>query len=349
MSIEREPFGKTKDAQLVERFTLRSARLLAKIITYGGKITEFHSPDRSGNVGNVVLGHDNLECYLTDRAYLGTLVGRVCNRIARGTFTLDGAEYKLPLNDGPNTLHGGTIGFDKVIWEPTIRDTSADTPALELRYTSPAGQDGFPGTVRATVLYTLTSDALRIDYTATTDKATPINLTNHSYFNLKGPGSGDVLDHVVTINASRYTPVDETLIPTGEIAPVAGTVFDFTTPTPIGTRIKQVPGGPPIGYDHNYALDTQGDVSKLATRIVEPTSGRVLETFTTQPGLQFYSGNFLDGSIHGIGGAYQQYGAFCLETQHYPDAVHHLNFPSTILRPAETYRQTTIYRFGAAQ
>jgi aldose 1-epimerase len=344
MSIQRQSFGKTPQGQEVDLFVLRprDGKLAAKMITYGGHVTELHAPDRQGNPGDVVLGFDRLDQYLKDTSYIGSLVGRFANRIAGGRFTLDGAEYHLPVNNGPNTLHGGTVGFNRVLWKAQPRESDPNCPALELRYTSPDGQDGFPGTVEVTVIYTLSGDSLRIGYTATTDRATPVNLTNHSYFNLRGPGSGDVLGHVLMLNASRYTPVDDTLIPTGEIAPVKGTPLDFTSPTPVGRRISQVSGG---GYDHNFVLDTNGDLSKPAGRVHEPTSGRVLEFFTTEPGVQFYSGNFLNGSAHGIGGAYGKHGALCLEAQHFPDSVHRPGFPNTILRPGQTYRQTTIYRF----
>ncbi len=345
MSIQRQPFGRTNDGRDVEQYVLRSGKLLAKIITYGGRVTELHTPDRNGQSGNIVLGHDQLGAYLNDKAYLGTLVGRVANRIAGGTFTLDGVEHRVTKNVGNNTLHGGTTGFDKVVWQATPQD-SADAPSLRLHYTSPDGQDGFPGTLEVAVIYTLSGDSLKIDYTATTDRATPVNLTSHGYFNLRGPGTGDVLGHVLMLDASQYTLVDDNLIQTGQMAPVRGTLLDFTRPTPIGQRIHQVPAAPPGGYDFNYVLDTKGDLSKLAARVTEPTTGRVLEVYTTEPAMQFYSGNFLDGSIRGIGGAYNKHGAFCLEAQQFPDAVHYPNFPSTILRPGQTYRQTTIHKFG---
>jgi aldose 1-epimerase len=343
MSIQRAPFGKTRSGDQVEQFILspRDGNVSCKILTYGGYLSQLCVPDRNGKIGSIVLGFDQLDGYLDDKAFIGALIGRFGNRIARGQFTLDGNEYHLPINNGPNTLHGGTTGFDKAVWKPLPCDSN-EKPSLELRHTSPDGDNGFPGTVETVVIYTLSSDSLRIDYTATTDKPTPINLTNHAYFNLRGPGSGDVLGHVLTINASHFTPVDDTLIPTGEIATVKSTPFDFTNAASIGQRIAQIPGG---GYDHNYALDTQGNLSRTAVRVHEPASGRVLEVYTTEPGVQLYTGNFLDGSVKGIGGAYNKHGAFCLETQHFPDSVHHPNFPSTILRPGQTYRQTTIYRF----
>jgi aldose 1-epimerase len=346
MSIEREDFGQTADGQPVERFVLRSpgGKLSTRIITYGGHVTELRVPDRSGAVENVVLGFDNLAGYLGDHPYFGSIVGRYANRIANGRFTLDGREYTLPQNNGANTLHGGTTGFTRVVWKPAPTE-AAGVPSLRLEYISPDGQDGFPGTMHATVVYTLDDRDLRIDYTATTDKPTVVNLTNHSYFNLRGAGRGDVLGHVLTLSADAYTPVDAALIPTGEIAPVKGTLFDFTQPTEIGKRIAQVPGG---GYDHNYVLSTAGDLSAPAARALEPISGRTMDVYTTEPGVQLYTGNFLDGTIHGRGGAYGRHAGFCLETQHYPDSPHHPSFPSTVLRPNQMFRSTTIYRFGAA-
>src|SRR5262245_28779131 len=323
MSIDHHPFGHAGESQPVELFVLRSRHnLIAKIITYGGRLTEFHTPDRDGFSGNIVLGYDRIEPYLADKAYIGTLVGRVANRIAGAKFTVDGIDYHLPATNGANTLHGGLIGFDKVIWRAEPRD-STDSPSLSLHYTSPDGQDGFPGRVDCTVVYCLTDDALRIDYSAITDKPTPINLTHHAYFNLKGPGTGDVLDHRLMLAASGYTPVDDNLIPTGEVRSVEGSPFDFRSPARIGERIGQTGGG----YDHNFALDTEGNVSKRAARLTEPTTGRALEVFTTEAGIQFYSGNFLDGSLSGIGGMYHKHGALCLETQAFPDAVHHSQFP----------------------
>jgi aldose 1-epimerase len=342
MSIDRKPFGTTSRGQKVEMYTLRSSAspVWASIMTYGGHVTELHTPDRNGKLGDVVLGFATLAEYEKQNAYIGSLIGRVGNRIAKGTFTLDGKTYHLPTNNGPNTLHGGLIGFQSVVWEAEALDHAA-TPALKLTHVSPDGEDGFPGNLRTTVVYTLDGNGLKIDYTATTDKATPVNLTNHAYFNLKGPGQGDVLGHVIMLNAGRYTPVTADLIPTGELPSVKGTPFDLTKPIAIGAHIHEIPGG---GYDHNYVLDTNGDLNKLAGRVVEPTSGRMMELYTTEPGVQFYTGNFLGGTS-GIGGTYVKHGAFCLETQHFPDSVNHPNFPSTILRPGQTYRTTTIYRF----
>ena len=346
MSIQQQPFGTAPDGSPVSLFTLRSTgKVFAKIATFGGRVTELHAPDRNGNVGTILLGHADPEGTLGDRICLASITGRFANRIGLGRFTLDGKQYQLAINDGRNTLHGGPVGYQSVNWTPEPHD-SAGAPSLTLRYHDPDGANGFPGNVDVTVVYTLQGASLRIDYSATSDKPTPINLTNHAYFNLRGPGSGDVQAHVLTLNASHYTPVGEGLIPTGQIAPVQGTTLDFTKPAPIGARLTQVPIQPPVGYDHNFVLDTKGDLSKFGGRVVEPTTGRVLEFYTTEPGVQLYTGNFLNGSVSGIGGTYHQYGAFCLETQNFPDAPNHVNFPNSILRPGQTYRSSTIYRMG---
>jgi len=297
----------------------------------------------------VVLGFDNLAGYLGGHPYFGAATGRVANRIAKGKFTLDGKEYKLAVNNPPNSLHGGLKGFDKVVWK--AEDASGPVgPAVRLGYLSPDGEEGYPGNLAVTVTYTVTQSAeLKIDYTATTDKATPVNLTNHTYFNLAGPASGTILGHELMLAADQYTPVDDTMIPTGEIRPVQGTPLDFTKPATFGARIDEIKGEPG-GYDHNYVL--RGDHNKpvLAARVREPKSGRVLEMLTTEPGVQLYTANFLDGTLRGKGGVvYKKHQAFCLEAQHFPDAVHHASFPSTILRPGATYAQTTIYRFSALQ
>jgi aldose 1-epimerase len=307
-------------------------------------------PDRSGKPGNIVLGFDRLEPYLAGVPYFGSTIGRVGNRIAKGTFRLNGKTYKLATNNGPNHLHGGLKGFDKVVWKAEVAAAGA---TVRFSYHSPDGEEGYPGNLDVAVAYTLTdANELHLDYTATTDKATPVNLTNHSYFNLAGEGSGGILDHVLAIYADQLTPVDDTLIPTGKLAAVKGTVFDFTTPTAIGARIAKVPIAPPVGYDHNYVLRPRGNMAgsglTLAARVTEPTSGRVMEVRTTEPGIQFYSGNFLDGTIKNRKGVpYEKHAAFCLETQHYPDSVNHPNFPSTILEPGRTYRTTTVYAFSA--
>ncbi len=342
--IAKVEFGKTQEGVPVELYILTNGRgMTAKIMTYGAIVTELIVPDRSGKPGDVILGFDDLRQYLAKHPYFGAIVGRVGNRIARGRFTLNGVEYTLATNDGPNHLHGGVKGFDRAVWkaEPS---TTSDGPSLKLTYTSKDGEEGYPGNLSSTVVYTVSAkNELKIEYKATTDKATPVNLTNHMYFNLAGPGSGDVLGHEVTILADRYTPVDERLIPTGELAPVKGTPMDFTRPVAIGARIAQVKGG----YDHNYVLNSGGSKTPvLAVRVRDPKSGRLMEVLTTQPGVQFYTGNFLDGSLTGIGGTYRKHYGFCFETQHFPDSVNHANFPTTILEPGKTYHEVTIYRFS---
>jgi aldose 1-epimerase len=342
----KSDFGQTADGTKVDLYTLTNANgVVAKITNYGGIVTELHVPDKAGTTADVVLGFDDLKGYLGSHPFFGALVGRVANRVAKGKFTLDGKEYSLFVNNGPNALHGGKKGFDKRVWQAAPVSGAGGAPALRLTYHSADGEEGYPGNLDATVTYTLTDDNdLRIDYEATADKATPVNLTNHSYFNLAGQGKGTILDHVMMIAADQYTPVDDTLIPTGELKSVKGTPMDFTTPTPIGARIQQL-GGKPVGYDHNYVLRPN---AKPAVRVKDPKSGRVMEMTTTEPGVQFYTGNFLDGTVKGKGGAvYPQYGGFCLEAQHFPDSVNHPNFPSVILRPGQTYRQTTAYKFSA--
>jgi aldose 1-epimerase len=346
--IQKAAFGKTKEGTAVDIYTLTNRHgMVAKITTYGATLTELLVPGKTG-VTNVVLGYDRLEPYLAGTPYFGATVGRVGNRIAKGRFTLSGKTYTLATNNGPNHLHGGNKGFDKVVWKAEPAQSPAG-PSLKLTYRSPDGEEGYPGTLDVTVVYTLTdAGEVRIDYTATTDKATPVNLTNHSYFNLAGDGSGDILGHELMVNADQFTPVDATLIPTGELKGVKGTVFDFTAPTVIGARIAKVPIEPPVGYDHNFVLRGGGGTLTLAARVVEPKSGRTMEVLTTEPGLQFYSGNFLDGSLKNRTGVpYQKHAAFCLETQHYPDSINHPDFPSTVLEPGTTYRTTTVYRFGA--
>jgi aldose 1-epimerase len=346
------PFGETPDGQPVRRYTLRNRRgVTVRAIDYGGIVTSIETPDRDGCLADIVLGFDALEPYLTGTAYFGALIGRYGNRIARGRFTLDGATYRLATNDGPNHLHGGVRGFDKLVWdvEPFERD---DGCGLVLRYVSPDGEEGYPGTLVTTVTYTLTDeDELILDYHASTDRATPVNLTHHSYFNLAGAGSGDVLGQELTIAASAFTPVDASLIPTGEIRQVAGTPFDFRVPTPVGARIDaddtQISIG--CGYDHNFVLDRNGDGLALAARLVDPVSGRTLEIHTTEPGLHLHSGNFLDGSRRGRDGRpYGRRSGLCLEIQHFPDSPNHPGFPSTILRPGETLCARTAHVFGTA-
>jgi len=356
-AVQKASFGTTKEGAAVEIYTLTNRNgVTAKVMTYGATLTELLVPDKTGTPGNIVLGFDTVEPYLAGVPYFGCTVGRVGNRIAKGTFTLGGKTYKLATNNGPNHLHGGLKGFDKVVWKAEVVPAK-DGQAVKFTYRSPDGEEGYPGNLDVAVVYTLTdANELRLDYTATTDKATPVNLTNHSYFNLAGDGVGTILDHVMMIAADEMTPVDDTLIPTGKLAPVKGTVFDFTTPTAIGARIAKVPIAPPIGYDHNYVLrkaegggrEAGGGGLTLAARVTEPNSGRVMEVRTTEPGIQFYSGNFLDGTIKNRKGApYEKHAAFCLETQHYPDSVNHPNFPSTILEPGQTYRTTTVYVFQA--
>ena len=349
--IERQAFGSTKDGQPVDVYTLRNANgVEAHILTYGGIIQSLKVPDRNGHFGDVVLGYDTLEEYEKASPYFGCLVGRYGNRIAKGKFTLNGQTYTLAVNNGPNALHGGLKGFDKVVWAARVTAGFLG-PALELTYTSKDGEEGYPGTLKVTAVYTLTSDnGLRLDYTATTDKDTIVNLTQHSYFNLAG--HGDILGHVVYLNADKFTPVDSTLIPTGELRPVEGTPFDFRTPTAIGARInvdeEQIKYGG--GYDHNWVINKPAGQLGLQARVTEPTTGRVLEVLSTEPGLQFYCGNFLDGSITGKGGwVYQRRNAFCMEPQHFPDSPNKPEFPSVVLRPGQVYRNTIIYRFTTAK
>jgi aldose 1-epimerase len=337
----------------IEVFTLTNSHgVELQAITYGGIITSLKVPDRSGRVVDVVLGFDSPDSYLKDPPppFFGALIGRYGNRIAKGTFTLDGTVYTLATNNSPNHLHGGNKGFDKVMWAGDTRQTG-DGASVVFTRTSPDGEEGYPGTLQARVTYTLTDrNELVVDYQAKTDKATPVNLTQHSYFNLAGAGSGDILGHELLINADRYTPVDATLIPTGELASVAGTPFDFRKATPIGARIgedhPQLKNGK--GYDHNWVLNRTGVGLQLAARLTDPSSGRTLEIRTTEPGLQFYSGNFLDGTITGKGGhKYAFRSGLCLETQHFPDSPNHSNFPSTILRPGQSYDSKTVFAFSA--
>lgn len=350
MHVTRESFGRLPDGQQVELFTLTNAHgVQVKVITYGGIVMALEVPDRTGTLADVVLGYDNLEQYLEDSPYFGAIVGRYGNRIAGGGFTLDGVTFTLATNDGRNHLHGGIRGFDKVVWrgEP-VRDQHA--VGVQLRYLSQDGEEGYPGRLDAVVTYRLTdADELRIDYEATTDRPTIVNLTHHSYFNLAGQGSGDILGHLLQINADRFTPVDAELIPTGELRSVEGTPFDFRRPTAVGAHInladEQLRNG--RGYDHNFVLNSGGDSLALAATVYEPTTGRVMEVFTTEPGIQFYSGNFLDGHHVGKkGNAYHYRTGFCLEAQHFPDSPNKPGFPSVVLRPGQVYRQTTIYRFS---
>jgi aldose 1-epimerase len=345
--ITKAAFGKTADGQEVHLFTLGHAKgIKVKLMTLGGIITEIHAPDRDGKPANVVLGFDNLKDYLAGHPYFGCITGRVANRIAGAKFSLDGKEYKVAANNGPNALHGGLKGFDKVVWKAETIDNGASL-GVKLVYVSKDGEEGYPGNLTTTVTYTLTADnTLKIDYEAITDKATPVNLTNHTYFNLTG-GKDKVLGHEVALEAEQYTPTNAMLIPTGKIEPVKGTPLDFTKSTAIGARLKELKNDP-IGYDDNYVIRGGGKSLVPAARVYEPKSGRVLEMSTTEPGVQFYTGNFLDGKLKGHNGVvYHQHMGFCLEAQHFPDAVHQPNFPSIILRPGQTYRQTTTYRFSA--
>jgi aldose 1-epimerase len=347
-------FGSTPDGQQVQLYTLTNAHgVKATISTYGGTLTSLLVPDKNGKLGDVVLGFDDLagytsDLYLKEGPYFGALIGRYGNRIKQGKFTLDGKAYMLALNNAPNTLHGGKRGFDKVVWQAEP-GTSADGQTLKLTYQSKDGEEGYPGTLRVTVVYTLTSDdALRLDYTATTDKPTVLNLTNHSYFNLNHGQAKNALNHVLTLKADRFTVVDGTLIPTGELRPVQGTPMDFRQPHAIGERIAQVPGAAPGGYDHNWMLaDKPRAKPELAATVYEPVSGRTMDVLTDQPGVQFYSGNFLKGNLVGKGNtAYVKNYGFCLETQHFPDSPNQATFPSTVLKPGETFHSTTEYRFG---
>jgi aldose 1-epimerase len=346
-TISQAPFGKTADGTSVEIYTLRNVRgCEARIMTYGGIVVSLKVPDKNGNFGDVVLGYDNFDDYVKNNPFFGALVGRYGNRIAKGKFTLAGKEYTLAVNSGPNNLHGGPVGFDKRVWKATTLLT-ADGPALQLNYLSKDGDQGFPGNLNVTATYTLTADnGLLLTYTATTDKPTLCNLTQHSYFNLAG--KGDVLNYLVYINADKFTPVDKALIPTGELKPVAGTPFDFRKPTAIGARInaddEQIKFG--SGYDHNWVINKPPGKLGLVARVTDPTTGRVMEVLSTEPGVQFYTGNFLDG-ITGKGGlVYKNRSGLCFEPQHYPDSPNHPQFPSAELKPGQTYQNTIIYRFS---
>ena len=349
-SVKVQPYGKMPDGAAVDLYTLTNAAgMQAGIITYGGAVVSLTAPDKSGKLADVVLGMDSLDGYRQEPNYFGALIGRYGNRIGHAAFALGGQKYSLPKNDHDNTLHGGTQGFDKHVWKGREMNT-AFGPAVELTYVSKDGEEGFPGTLTAKVVYTLTdANELKIEYTATTDKPTVVNLTNHSYFNLAGAGQGDNLQHQVTILADRFTPVDEGLIPTGELKAVKGTPFDFTKATAIGARINQDDQQLKFGkgYDHNWALNKRNGVMGKAAEVYEPKSGRVMEVMTTEPGLQFYTGNFLDGSVKGKGGiAYPFRAAFCMETQHYPDSPNKPAFPTTELKPGQTYHTTTVYKFS---
>jgi aldose 1-epimerase len=344
MSVQKELFGKTGAGREVILFTLSNDQnVTVKVMTYGGIVTSIRVPGKDGKSDDVVLGFNSLEEYLGGHPYFGAVAGRYANRIAEGRFTLDGKEYRLATNDGKNHLHGGNIGFDKVVWDgvPIEKDGAV---GVELSYHAKDGEEGYPGNLRVTVKYVLTANnELIIEYEATTDQPTVVNLTNHSYFNLRGEGSGDVLGHELMIHAGRYTAVGEGLIPTGALEPVAGSPLDFTTPRTIGSRIDELDDG----YDHNFVLDRADGELVLAAKVYEPDSGRVMTVYTTEPGVQLYTANSFDGKLKGKSGqAYGPYAGLCLETQHYPDSPNQTSFPATRLNPGATYRQTTIYQFS---
>lgn len=344
--LSKAPFGKA-DGKEIDLYTLTNANgLVAKVMTYGATVTELHVPDRAGAMGDIVLGHDHLDGYLKNSPYFGATIGRVANRIKDARFELEGRAYELAANDGAHTLHGGKKGWDKVVWDAEAIETP-DGPSVKLTYLSKDGEEGFPGAVHATTIYTLThANELRIEMSATTDKTTIVNMAHHSYFNLGGHGSGSVVDHELTLHAGSYTPSDAALVPSGEIAPVKGTPFDFTTAKPIGKDLRAV-GGEPVGYDHNYVVDGDPHALREAARVKDAKTGRVLTVEADQPGIQLYSGNFLDGSIKGKGGAvYGQHSGFCLEAQKFPSSI---NIPAwrdeVILKPGQRYTQTVVFRF----
>jgi aldose 1-epimerase len=345
MTITKESIGKTVDGTEVDQYTLcNAAGLRVTIMTYGATITSVYVPDRHGKLDNIVLSLDGLQDYLKGHPYFGSTVGRYANRIAKARFNINGVEYTLAANNGPSHLHGGIKGFDKVVWkaEPVKTENSV---GVTFSHDSHDREEGYPGNLAAAVTYSLTNDnELKMAYSATTDKPTVVNLTNHTYWNLAGIGSGDVLGHELMLNADRYLPVDTDLIPLGKLNAVKGTPMDFTQPRTLGAHINQVEGG----YDHCYVLNKKESEHKptLAARVVEPNSGRVMEVYTTQPGIQLYTGNFLDGTAHGCGRIYRKHYGFCLETQHYPDSPNHSDFPSTLLKPSETYSQLTIHKFS---
>ena len=350
MSVAKRAFGQMADGTPVDLYTLANANgVEAEISNYGGIVVALMVPDRNGKLDDVVLGFDTLEGYLAHNLYLGCIAGRYANRIAKGRFVLDGVEYTLAQNDGENHLHGGIKGFDKVVWQAEQFERD-DAAGLQLTYLSKDGEEGYPGDLSVTVTYSLTGDdELKIEYSATTDRPTVVNLTNHSYFNLAGQVPRDILGHELTIYADRFTPVDGTLIPTGELRSVVGTPLDFSKAVAIGARIEQDYDQLRFGkgYDQNWVLDNPEGSLALAARVHEPASGRVMEVYTTEPGIQFYSGNFLDGTATGKGGiVYHKRFGFCLETQHYPDSPNKPGFPSVVLRPGEEYAQTTVYRFS---
>jgi len=346
MSIEKSVFGKTADGVAVDLYTLTNAQgLVLKMTNFGAIVVSLEVPDRDGKLANVNMGFATLDGFLGKNPYFGATVGRYCNRIAAGKFTLDGKQYTLATNDnGKHHLHGGNVGFNKVVWKAEPFENESGV-GIKCTYLSKDGEEGYPGNLNVTAVYTLTNEnELAVEFTATTDKATPVNLTNHCYWNLAGAGSGTIRNHVLMIDADKYLPVDAVLIPTGEVAGVAGTPLDFTKPEKIGARLDQIQATP-VGYDHCFVLRGQAGQMHLAAKVKDPKSGRVMEIHTTQPALQFYSGNFLDGSPGSNG--YHQYDGFCLETQHYPDSPNHANFPNTILRPGEKFHEKTVHKFYA--
>jgi aldose 1-epimerase len=352
LSIHKSPFGQTADGQDVELYTLANeGGLVVKVMTYGGIITSVQTPDRKGKLGEITLGFDSLEDYLKGHPFFGALCGRVANRIAKGKFTIEGREYQVAVNNGVNHLHGGIKGFDKVVWKAKAIERPGEV-ALELQYVSADGEEGYPGALSTKVTYALTAaNELRIAYEATTDKTTTLNLTNHTYWNLADGGASDVLSHELTLAADQFLPVDDGAIPTGELASVAATPMDFTKSTTIGKRIDAVPGAAPGGYDHCYVVRRKrgGSDLTLAARVVEPKSGRVMEVHTTEPGVQLYTGNFLDGSLKSRGATFGKRHGFCLETQHFPDAVNQPKFATTLLKPGETYKSTTVHKFSTSK
>jgi len=344
MSANKESFGQTPDGKQVDLYTLtNTGGIRARIISFGAILVSLEVPDRNGNLADITLGFDKLDGYLGEHPYFGGIIGRYANRIGKAKFKLDGVEYKLAANNDENHLHGGIKGFDKKVWKLEDIGVTTEGAMVKLSYISEDGEEGYPGNLACSIIYTLTEDdELKISYEAETDKKTVVNLTNHSYFNLAGQGSGDILGHEMMINADKYTVVDEGLIPTGENRNVKGTPMDFTTPMTIGSRIAQVEGG----YDHNYVLNSGGGSLTLAAKVQEPTSGRIMEIYTDQPGVQFYTGNFLDGSITGKAGkVYKKHYGFCLETQHFPDSPNKPDFPSVILQPGQKYATTTVQKF----
>ena len=348
--IKKQAFGTVPEGR-VDLYTMTNSRgMEVRAMNYGGIIVSLRVPDKKGVLADVVLGFDTLDAYLNNKPYFGAIIGRYANRIANGKFTLNGAEYRLARNNGMNSLHGGLKGFDKVLWRGEQFENNQGIGVV-FTYTSKNGEEGYPGNLKAKVTYTLTDQSeLQIEYQATTDEATPVNLTNHSYFNLVSEGNGDILKHNLILNADRFTPVDSTLIPAGELRSVAGTPFDFTKPTAIGARIDTNNEQLAIahGYDHNFVLSRKGSGLELAGRVHEQQTGRALEVYTTEPGVQFYTGNVLDGTITGKHGhAYNKHAGLCLETQHFPDSPNHSNFPWTILKPEQTYNSRTVYKFSA--